>query len=158
MNFAMRLAAGLCSVVLLIGLAGCSGGVKQAATGKVSGKVTSEGKPVEAGSVTFVPVTEGASADTGVASKPGGGSINSDGSYVLTTYVAGDGAIVGRHRVTFFPPASQASETAAGEPGKHDETPAPSPYRGLMPKEAEVEVKAGTNEINIELVPNPDVK
>ena len=30
------------------------------------------------------------------------------------------------------------------------------PLSGLMPKESEVEVKAGTNEINIELVPNPE--
>jgi len=155
MNFTVRLAAGLFSIFLLIVLTGCSGGAKQAATGKVSGKVTYEGKPVEAGSITFTPITTGTSADTGVASKPAGGAVKSDGSYVLTTYVDGDGAIVGRHTVTFFPAAPQAPAESGGEPGKHDEAPAVSPYRGLMPKEAEVEVKAGANEINIELVPNP---
>ncbi len=158
MNSAVRLAAGLCSVVLLVGLLGCSGGAKQAATGKVSGKVTYQEKPVEAGSVTFVPIAEGASADTGVATKPAGGAVKSDGSYVLTTYQDGDGAIVGRHKITFFPAAAQAAEASGGEAGKHDEAPAASSYRGLMPKEAEVEVKEGTNEINIELVPNPEAK
>lgn len=155
MNSTVRLAAGVCSVVLLAGLCGCSGGAKQAATGKVSGKVTYEGKPVEAGSITFTPVTTGASAETGVAAKPAGGSIQSDGSYTLTTYVDGDGAIVGRHTVTFFPSAPQAPASSGGEPGKHDETRAESPYKGLMPKESEVEVKEGTNEINVDLVPNP---
>lgn len=155
MNSTVRLAAGLCSVALLIVLTGCSGGAKQAETGKVSGKVTHEGKPVEAGSITFAPITTGASADTGVATKPAGGAIKSDGSYVLTTYLDGDGAIVGRHKVTFFPTPPQTPVESGTEPGKHDEAPAVSPYRGLMPKEAEVEVKAGANEINIELVPNP---
>jgi len=155
MNSMVRLAAGVCSVVLLVGLCGCSGGAKQAATGKVSGKVTYEGKPVEAGSISFVPITTGTSGDTGLAIKPAGGAIKSDGSYVLTTYLDGDGAIVGRHTVTFFPAAAQPPAESGGEPGKHDEKPAVSPYRGLMPKEAEVDVKAGANEISIELVPNP---
>jgi len=155
MNFTVRLAAGLISIATLISLTGCSGGAKQAETGKVSGKVTYEGKPVEAGSISFVPITAGTSGDTGLAVKPAGGTIKSDGSYVLTTYLDGDGAIVGRHTVTFFPAVAQPLAESGAEPGKHDEKPAVSPYRGLMPKESEVEVKAGTNEINIELVPNP---
>ena len=158
MNSAVRLAAALCSVALLMGLPGCSGGAKQAATGKVSGKVTYEGKPVEAGSITFIPISEGTSADTGVAIKPAGGTIKSDGSYVLTTYQDGDGAVVGRHKITFFPAAAQAAEASGGEAGQHDEAPTVSPYRGLMPKESEVEVKEGTNEVNIELVPNPEAQ
>ena len=52
-------------------------------------------------------------------------------------------------------PAQQ--EVQIPEPGKHDEAkPVEVPFSGLVPKESEVEVKAGTNEINIELVPNPE--
>lgn len=144
----VRLFAGLMSVgclALLIGLSGCSG--SQRPTAKVSGKVTHDGKPVEGGSVTFAPI-----ADGGEAGKPASGEIKSDGSYSLGTYAPGDGAVIGRHRVMFSPPSGGAAPAEGSDDGEHDETPPPSPYVGLKPKEAEVEVKAGDNVINIELV------
>ena len=64
MNSTVRLAAGLFSVVLILGLAGCSGGQP---TAKVSGKVMHGGKPVTGGMVTFAPVGSGAGAAGGVA-------------------------------------------------------------------------------------------
>ena len=63
--------------------------------------------------------------------------------------------MIGRHKVIYSPggggPAQQ--EVQIPEPGKHDEAkPVEVPFSGLVPKESEVEVKAGSNEINIELV------
>jgi hypothetical protein len=150
MNSTVRLAVGGCCLALLIGLAGCSGGQ---ATAKVSGKVTHNGQPVTGGMLTFSPVASSSGAVT--AGKGATGEIKSDGTYVLTTNIAGDGAVIGRHKVTFLPRAAAAAEAPAAEPGKHDEAPAASPFKGLMPKEPEVEVKAGENAINIELVPDP---
>ena len=56
----------------------------------VSGKVTFEGEPVTQGTITFYP-------DGGRAAM---GEIQPDGTYVLTTFEPGDGAVPGRHTVT----------------------------------------------------------
>jgi hypothetical protein len=63
--------------------------------------------------------------------------------------------VVGRHKVIYSPGGGDPEQQEVPiEPGKHDESkPAPAvPFSGLVPKEPEVEVKAGSNEINIELV------
>jgi hypothetical protein len=75
---------------LLVGLtvfalSGC-GGPRVA---RVSGKVTRGGKPVPQGTITFY--TEGGRAAIG--------QIGADGTYTLTTFQPGDGALVGPHRV-----------------------------------------------------------
>ena len=64
--------------------------------GKVSGKVTLEGKPVEAGHIVFTPA-QGKGGETGQSAT---GEINADGSYEITTFNTGDGAIIGQHVVT----------------------------------------------------------
>ncbi len=56
----------------------------------VSGRVTVDGKPLERGKVVFYP-EEGRSSI---------GAIGTDGSYTLTTFETGDGALPGKHRVT----------------------------------------------------------
>lgn len=56
----------------------------------VKGKVTYKGKPVAKGSVTFEPDGFGRDAH---------GKIESDGSFVLSTYKEGDGAVPGHHRI-----------------------------------------------------------
>jgi hypothetical protein len=90
----MTLVAGL-SVVL--SLAGCSGGdPNQPKLGKVYGTVSYKGKPVEGGHVVFTP-----SADKGGATgQSATGEIASDGTYELTTFNTGDGAILGQHIAT----------------------------------------------------------
>ena len=150
MNSTVRLMAGIFSVALLIGLAGCSGGQP---TAKVSGKVTHDGQGVTGGLVTFAPVASGSGAMS--AGKGATGQVQADGTYVLSTEKPGDGAVIGRHKVTYLAAAAPAPAASGSEPGKHDETPAPSPLQGLIPKEPEVEVKAGENTINIELVRDP---
>ena len=71
----------------VLALAGC--GSNQLKTAVVRGTVTYKGKPVPNGTISFVP-TSGPSAT---------GEIQPDGSYVLTTYRKGDGAVLGQHTV-----------------------------------------------------------
>ena len=77
------------ALVLLGLLAGCSGS-DQFPTAKVSGKITYQNKPVPNGTVMFVPEGDKPSAT---------GELKPDGTYELTTYEEGDGAVLGPHTV-----------------------------------------------------------
>jgi hypothetical protein len=81
------------AVACLACLAGCApdNGLKM---GRVSGKITYRGEPVEDGQILFAP--DEAKGTVGV---PAMAKIASDGSYSLSTQDPGDGAIVGFHRV-----------------------------------------------------------
>ncbi|QDU25410.1 hypothetical protein ETAA8_04780 [Anatilimnocola aggregata] len=136
-NVALALAAALL-------LAGCGSSDK----GKVSGTVTSDGQPVSGGSVSFVPVAEPGSSPEAPAAAASGrvatGAVLSSGSFSLSTDADEDGALIGRHEVVYTPP-SVGGESA--DPALK------SPYHGLVPRERQVEVKAGVNTFAIELVP-----
>lgn len=151
MNFTVRAMSSFCifaGVGLLITLSGCSG---NPSTAKVTGKVTYDGGPVTSGSVTFAPVS-------GTEGKPATGVVQSDGSYALSTYAEGDGAVVGSHRVTYVAGGGDSVEEEPApegdDAGEHDEDePATAvPFSGLVPKQTQVTVEAGGSEINIELV------
>jgi hypothetical protein len=115
-------------------------------TAPVDGKVTFQGQPVKGGSITFRPIKT-ASTKESLKGKPASGSVKDDGTFVLTTYGKDDGAVIGTHEVLFIPFTVGAKD--------YDDKPAPSPYAGCVPKTKEVEVKAGKNHIEIELVPGP---
>jgi hypothetical protein len=66
---------------------GCS---DQPATAVVKGKVTYNAKPVSSGTIMFVPAGAGPAAT---------GEIQPDGTYTLTTFKDGDGAVLGSHAV-----------------------------------------------------------
>lgn len=68
--------------------AGC--GRSLPSTGQVRGRVTFDGRPLEGAAVLFVPEAGGA---------PGRGATGPDGSFTLSTFASGDGALIGRHRV-----------------------------------------------------------
>jgi hypothetical protein len=121
---------------------GCGGGNKA----KVTGKVVANGQPVTGGTVMFSPIA--GSAEEGA---PALGEVKSDGSFALGTENPGDGTVPGKHRVTYSPPAQTAPEWDGY--GTPPPAPPPSPYAGMEPKEKEVEVKAGSNDITIDLVP-----
>ena len=70
---------------------------------KVRGNITFDGTVVSSGSVEFWP-------DAG---RPARGEIKEDGSYELTTFEPGDGAIVGHHVVTIR--SSVVEESGAPE-------------------------------------------
>lgn len=76
----------------LLPLLACSG--NGLTLGRVSGKVLYKGQPVPHGTVFFMP-----DAAKGNVGPPAMGSIAPDGSYVLSTEQAGDGALVGDHLV-----------------------------------------------------------
>src|SRR5262245_58302614 len=103
--------------VSLLALVGCgrSGGFE---TAKVKGVVTLDGKPFTAGgTVVFEPERQGKMAI---------GSIEADGTFNLTTYKKGDGAIVGRHRVAVTPLIGQISDK---EPASGSEKASPIPHK-----------------------------
>jgi len=96
-----RAVVGLASVGLSLALAlvttGCGGGdANMPKLGKVSGKVTYKGQPVTSGHIVFTPAA-GKGGETGQTAT---GEINSDGTYSMTTFNTGDGAILGQHVVT----------------------------------------------------------
>lgn len=130
--------------LLAVTSVGCGGSSGEFKVAPVKGKVIFNGQPVTSGSIHFRPVAV-QGAKEGMQGKPASGQIQSDGTFVLTTFRQGDGAIVGKHEVSYIP-ATGGAETYEQQPEK-------SPYLGLVPKEKEVEVKPGTNEITIELVP-----
>ena len=85
----MKLIQRICSGLVVVGLVlGC--GSKLPETAVVQGHVTVDGRAVTAGKIGFFP-------EHGV---PAFGEIQSDGSYILTTFSPGDGAMLGPHRVT----------------------------------------------------------
>src|SRR5262245_45440638 len=74
-------------------LAGCSPG-HGLTLGRVQGKVSYKGEPVKLGTVFFVP-----DASKGTDGPPAMATLKDDGTYILSTDSAGDGALVGHHKV-----------------------------------------------------------
>ena len=130
---AISLFVGLC-----VALSGC-GSEKLA---KVAGTVVHKRMPVTGGTLIFSPMGK---TNPG---RPASAEINPDGTFVLGTVRTTDGALVGRHRVTFTPPPQQLTEEQRSNPNYIAPPPA---YMGLTPKTAEVEIKTGDNNIEIEL-------
>ena len=63
----------------------------------VRGVVKMDGKPLPGGRVMFSPI---ASGDEKIVGKSAIGQIQKDGSFVLSTYEDGDGALIGSHHPT----------------------------------------------------------
>jgi hypothetical protein len=132
------------ALLLLLPLAvvGCSG-VSELPTAKVTGKVVCNGQPVPNVRVYFGPVGVKGKLESG---KQGLGNARDDGTFTVSTYGDGDGAVVGKHDVVVstphpedFPGFSCDCETDGSKPIK------------------QVEVKAGEeNDFVIELPPKSD--
>jgi hypothetical protein len=131
---------------------GCGGKVERPAMGRVHGTVTFDGKPVDKGRVTFTPVSgDGISGGTSAMSP-----IESDGTYNLTTFDTGDGAIVGQHIVTVIVPTEDI--VALNKPRADGSIPYILP-KELIPKKytdpkqtpLRNTVVAGDNTLNIDL-------
>jgi hypothetical protein len=95
------------SIALLVSLTavltGC-GPAGEFPTAKTTGRVVCEGKPVPFVMVFFEPLQEGKAALVG---KQGFAIAEADGTFSLSTYGTGDGAVVGKHRVRVGPPHSE---------------------------------------------------
>ena len=137
MQFVRRFAA----LLACAALAGCGAG--SAAKAPVKGKVVASGQPVTAGTVMFAPV---GGQDKAVAVA---GQIQTDGTFVMSTDRAGDGVAIGKHQVSYSAPDSEVTETTDGS----DPIVKLSPYVNLVVQQPDVEVKAGQNDLTIELVP-----
>lgn len=147
MRFALRLLPIVLVTFCLTGLVGC-GGSEDFPTTPVSGKVAYNGQPVKGGSVTLSPIagSEGKPAGQPVG-KPATAEVGDDGTFTLSTYSDKDGAVLGKHRVSYSPPVAEVENTSSGG---HSQAPK-SPYAGLTPKQLEVEISEDTNELTIEL-------
>lgn len=88
------------ALVLLVVLTGCGGDDR---VSRVSGTVTLDGKPVGDASLTFMPQAGG---------RPAFGVTADDGTYELTTFESGDGAVHGNHVVTITAVEEQVSNKA----------------------------------------------
>lgn len=116
-------------------IVGCGGGAEVPELGYVSGKVTLGGQPLANANVTFTPKD----------ARPSSGVTDADGSYTLSYTIESEGAVPGNHKVTVE--AISSTEDYEGDaPPEPPELPA-SASDGSISKE----VKAGSNEINIEL-------
>ncbi len=113
----------------------------------VSGKVTLDGRPLTQGKVMFAPVRTASNIEVG---KPAIGVIQRDGSFVLTTYRNGDGAVVGEHWVTVFGP--ERHTVLSNSANAADDTPvAPPVFERLSVADRQL-VRADTkNTIDISL-------
>jgi hypothetical protein len=75
---------------------GCGTGANVA---PVSGIVNMDGKPLPGGRIMFEPL---ASGEDKLVGKPAYAEIQPDGSFVLSTFGDGDGAVVGKHHPVVF--------------------------------------------------------
>jgi hypothetical protein len=145
------LAVGVITVVC-----GCGGGEFE--TAPVRGTVTCEGTPVTSGTITFKPIAEEAADKPG---KPAMGKIGADGSFVLTTYKTGDGAIIGMHEVFYAPAVAGEGDDDDDEGGSAKPAAPAAPAKRptgktkLLPCQlggtARIGVVDGTNDLKIEL-------
>jgi len=130
-----RPAAALAAALAAVGLSGCNSGPPM---GEVSGKVTFEGKPVAEGRVTFM----NSGAGTG-----GEGKLK-DGAYALTAPLP-----PGEYKVTVTPPIVRRQDGGKG-PVVGVEKPSPDipeRYRTVGATSLKATVKAGPNEVNLDM-------
>ncbi|RCS46390.1 hypothetical protein DTL42_15595 [Bremerella cremea] len=125
--------------IVLLGLAPMLGCDKSVATHPVSGKVVlANGSPANGGIVKFRTTSE-----EGEMVKASG-KIQSDGSFQLSTFEDGDGALEGDHEVILFSPAS----------GDGNVSVAPnfaSKYRNYETSGLKFAIAPGENDIVIQL-------
>jgi hypothetical protein len=76
----------------------------------VDGTVTIDGKPLSGARVMFAPIARAGSLEAG---KPAVGRLATDGTFHLTTYSDGDGAVIGEHWVTIIKQAADPDDPNA---------------------------------------------
>jgi len=127
-------------LVLAFCCAGCGRREDLPQVAPVSGSVTYNGKPVASGTVTFHPAGGG---------RPASGQLDADGRFELSTFDRGDGAVLGKHRVTVV--AYDASTDPSIAPDSADVYAVPEKYTEPETTPLEVEVTEGGNTMDLEL-------
>jgi hypothetical protein len=128
-----------CVLLTILAFVGCQ---SRPPLGHVKGTVTYRDKPVPNGTISFIPEVPGTSAT---------GTIEADGSYKLKTAGAGEGALVGKHKVMIV-----ALQDMSGRlPEERNPLPppiVPVKYMNLATTDLQAEVKQGDNIIDFKLV------
>jgi hypothetical protein len=118
-------------VAFAVILSGCGDG--RPARVPVSGRVLIDGKPLERGSIKFIPQIGRASA----------GNINKDGRFSLGCFAKNDGAVIGRHAIEIF-----AVEPIGSNKEQHY---VPEKYGNSATSGLTQEIKGPTNDLTVEL-------
>lgn len=144
----VQFVAAMLSASAMLGLAvGCGRSLPPVAP--VSGTVTRGGKPVTQGIVAFLPEN----------GRMGVGPIGGDGRFTITTFAAGDGAVIGRHAVTieaYTQGSGPRPPTTISAADNNEVVHASGPVVWLIPESyassqttpLTAEVKPGTNVID----------
>ncbi|MGY8769029.1 MAG: hypothetical protein ACKVKT_10555 [Rhodospirillales bacterium] len=147
MNYSIRLISTAAFCMLMMGCG--SAEVQNPPTSPVTGKVTYNGEAVEGATIKFVPSNAEAKSANNVSA--------ADGTYALSTFESGDGAMAGKFKVTVrklvnVEEGVQEDGENAGEPNIVSKDMLPIKYRGIGDTPLEFEVTAdGENTFNIEL-------
>ena len=133
----------VCGTVLLV-FVGCSGsgGEDRQATAKVHGKVTFNGEPLPTGRIHFVPTGGGPTAS---------GEIGEDGTYRLSTYGNGDGAVVGSHKVMISAERDMSNVLPEDPEASQEPSLIPVKYNSEQSSGLTADVTEGGNEIDFDL-------
>ena len=128
---------------------GCGSKSEGPQLASVSGTVKFEGQPLENSQVVFLPDAPGA--------PPASGATDKNGYYRLMTRTPGDGAVVGKHRVTVSARGPDKvlpeGQLATGLLGNTEPGDPLIPEKYFLPDTSGLtrEVKSGRNTIDIEL-------
>jgi hypothetical protein len=99
----------------------------------VSGQVLIDGQPLTFGFVRFAPPD----------SRPSTGQLDQNGNFVLTCFEPGDGAVIGKHKVTVMGQEAIGHETIKWH--------APKKYANPNTSGLEQEITEPTNSVKIEI-------
>ena len=142
-----RIVLGAWLVLAAFGAAGCGRSLPR--TVEVRGRVTLDGTPLEGAAILFQPV------DGGV---PARGSSAADGSFVLTTFREGDGAVPGRHRIavskfeiTGFEVTADGLDGPVAPGGVKERSLLPKKYSDPATSGLTAEVGSGATEVSLTL-------
>jgi hypothetical protein len=118
------------ATLMLLACLGCGtdSGTFVGATVPVKGKVSFKGKPLTQGEIVFEPDSGGREAH---------GTIQPDGTFELTTFKHGDGAVAGTHRV------------AVTGTSKKDNVPLK--FKNTSSSKTQVEIAEGKTEYSVDL-------
>lgn len=130
--------------VFVVSFVGCSS-ENRVATGTVTGIVTYNGDPLQIGSLLFVPVGGGPTAEA---------NIGTDGSFEMGTYDDDDGAVLGEHQVMITAFTAPGGSGLPEDVIDGDGAPVsilPDFYGDLEKSGLKVDVKSGENKIDFVL-------
>ncbi len=117
--------------------------------GKVSGIVKYNGQPLGGAYVTFIAATPG-------VSRFGSGTTNDEGEFLLTTFKANDGAIVGEYLVTVIKQdlagLPKGEDISSGKPIKPLKMLVPIKYTNPKTTPFRQSVEEGENSVTLDLL------